>query len=139
MLGPCSRTMCGVSAASLTLMIVTAMIGLPGADVDTVAAFAVTVRHAINTDIGAVGTERGSDRDRRPLAGSGTSMDATETARDTGRAGGGACGSGDTIGHCGVIAAAAATDAASAPRHANGTGQQAGGGRADVRRAAGDR
>ena len=131
--------MCGVSAASLTLIIVTAMVGLPGAVIDTVAACTAPVRHAVNTDIGAVETERDSDRDRRPLTGSGTWMDVTETARDTGNAGGGACGSSDTIGQYGVIAAAAATDAASAPRHANGTGQQAGGGRADVRRAAGDR
>ena len=66
-------------------------------------------------------------------------MDVPETAQYTGSAGGGEWGSGDTIGQYGVIAAAATTDAAGAPRHANGTGQQAGGSRADVRRAAGDR
>ena len=80
MIGPSARTVCGVSAASLTLIIVTAMVGLPGAVIDTMAAFAAPVRHAVNTAIGAVETERGSDRDRRPLAGSGTWMDATETA-----------------------------------------------------------
>ena len=72
MIGPSARTMCGVLAASLTLIIVTAMVGLPGAVIDTMAAFAAPVRHAVNTAIGAVETERGSDRDRRPLAGSGT-------------------------------------------------------------------
>ena len=68
--------MCDVSAASVTLIIVTAMVGLPGAVnqavIDTMAAFAAPVRHAVNTAIGAVETERGSDGNRRPLAGSGT-------------------------------------------------------------------
>ena len=127
MLGRCSRTMCGVASAALTLIIVTAMVVLPGAVIDTVAALAAPERHAVNTDIGAVETERDSYRGRRPLAGSGTWMDVPETAQYTGNAGGGEWGSGDTIGQYGVIAAAATTNAAGAPRHANGTGQQADG------------